>query len=159
MIDDTAAFCGLFCGSCGIYIATIRNDGKELERIAQMMKTGIEEIPCRGCRSDVLSPHCRMCGFKSCAKTRNLNNCEECGEFPCDALRDFQKQLPHRTELFESAQYRNEHGIDQWLEKMREDYSCEKCGEINSPYYTACRKCGNDPANPFIRRNISSFRK
>ncbi len=159
MIKDTVAFCGLFCESCGVYIATMKNDENELERIAQMMKTSKEEIPCKGCKSKVLSPHCRICEFRSCAENRQLSNCEECKDFPCEKLTEFQKQLPHRKELFESALYRKKNGINQWLKKMKEDYSCEKCGTINSPYYITCKNCGNNPGNSFIKRNISLFKK
>ncbi len=158
-MKNSVAFCGLFCESCGVYIATKNNDEKELERIAKMMKTTKEEILCKGCRSDVLSPHCRNCEYKKCAKEKGLLNCEECTDFPCNQLRDFQKQMPHRAELFESATFRKEKGINQWLSKMEEDYSCETCGTINSPYYIVCKKCGNNPGNKFIRRNISFLKK
>jgi Protein of unknown function (DUF3795) len=159
MIKDTVAYCGLFCESCGIYIATKKNDGPELERLAQIMKTTKDKIRCEGCRSSVLSPHCRECGFTACAKTRGADNCEQCGEFPCVKLREFQAQLPHRAELFESAAYRKAHGVEKWLRKMTEDYSCADCGAINSPYYVSCKKCGKEPANPFVGRHLGLFKK
>lgn len=159
MIDDTVAYCGLFCGSCGVYVATMKDDVEDLERIASMMKVRPEEIPCRGCRSGTLSPHCRNCEFKECARGKKLDACEECVDFPCDSLREFQRQLPHRAELFESAEYRKAHGIDAWLRKMAEDYACEKCGTVNSPYYPSCKACGNEPANPFAGRNHALFGK
>jgi len=158
-MKDTVAFCGLFCESCGVYIATQNNDISELQRIAVMMKTTVEEIRCNGCRSSILSPHCRDCEFRSCAKTKKYDNCEECSEFPCSSLQEFQKKAPHRIELFESAYFRKENGVDSWLDKMKDDYSCNTCGTINSPYYVDCKKCGFHPGNEFIKRNSVLFKK
>jgi len=159
MIKDTVAFCGLFCESCGVYIATKNHDEADLERIALRMKTTKEEIRCEGCLSAVLSPHCRECALKACARSKSLQNCELCGDFPCAKLRDFQAQLPHRAELFESANYRKVQGVESWMRKMTEDYSCADCGAINSPYYVSCKKCGKEPANPFVGRHMSLFKK
>jgi hypothetical protein len=158
-MTETVAICGLFCESCGIYIATKEQNEVELERIATMMKTTKDEIQCNGCRSTVLSPHCRDCDIKKCAISHDVINCESCNSFPCDKLEVFQKQMPHRTELFESANYRKINGIQQWIIKMRKDYACESCEYINSPYYLKCKKCGNDPANNFVKRNQSLFKK
>ena len=157
MIDTTVACCGLFCESCGVYIATKADDRAALEGIAQRMKTTSEEIRCLGCRSNTLSPHCRECNFKLCADAKGVANCEDCDSFPCPDLADFQKLLPHRAELFESAAYRKANGIRAWTSKMIEDYSCTECGTVNSPYYIKCKNCGNDPGNPFIARNRSLF--
>jgi hypothetical protein len=154
-MKDSVAYCGLFCESCGIYIATKKGDTDELGRLADMLKVSKEEIPCEGCRSSVLSPHCRNCEFRDCATNRQLANCEDCAEFPCAKLKEFQKQAPHRAELFESAAYRKANGIDRWLEKMKKDYACSSCGTINSPYYGVCKNCGRDPGNEFIGRNTS----
>jgi hypothetical protein len=156
---DTVAVCGLFCESCGIYIATQKKDDLELERLALMMKTTKEEIQCNGCRSSLLSPHCRNCEFRSCAQDKKLDNCEECRKFPCESLTVFQKKAPHRAELFKSAEYRKNNGIGMWLDKMRKDYSCPICKTINSPYFLICKKCGYAPCNEFINRNGSLFRK
>lgn len=158
-MKDTIAVCGLFCESCGVYIATQNNNEKELERIATMMKTTREEIRCNGCRSEVLSPHCRKCEFRSCTQNKNIPNCEDCQTYPCEAIMEFQKKAPHRAELFESAAFRKKNGIQKWLDKMHADYTCATCGTINSPYYITCKKCGNDPGNDFTKRNISLFRK
>lgn len=155
---DTIAVCGLFCESCGIHIATRNKDDIELERLAAMMKTTKEEIQCDGCRSGVLSPHCRNCEFRSCAQGKQMDNCEECRDFPCESIKDFQKKAPHRAELFESAEYRKNKGIDLWLGKMRKDYSCPICHTINSPYFSRCGKCGSVPCNEFRKRNMSLFK-
>ena len=158
MIKETVAYCGLFCEACGVYIATKADDQVDLERIAKRMRTTKEEIRCEGCRSGVLSPHCRECSFRDCATRKGIANCEDCDSFPCAPLVEFQKQAPHRAELFESAAYRKKNGIDAWFAKMQADYACPKCGNVNSPYYGACKKCGENPGNEFIRRNSALFK-
>ncbi len=37
--------------------------------------------------------------------------------------------------------------------------SAASCGNINSPYYITCKKCGNNPGNDFIKRNISLLKR
>jgi ribosomal protein L40E len=156
-MKDSVAYCGLFCESCGVLIATRGNDESELSRIAAKMNTTKEEVRCRGCRSSVLSPHCRNCEFRDCAKEKRIEGCEQCADFPCEALREFQKKAPHRVELFESARYRKDKGVEEWLEKMKDDYSCAECGAMNSPYYARCRACGAKPGNRFVARNVALF--
>jgi len=158
VIKETVAYCGLFCEACGVYIATKADDQADLERIAKRMGTTKEEIRCEGCRSGVLSPHCRECSFRDCATKKGIANCEDCDSFPCAPLVEFQKQAPHRAELFESAAYRGKNGVDAWFAKMQADYACPKCGNVNSPYYGACKKCGENPGNEFIRRNSALFK-
>jgi hypothetical protein len=147
----TAAVCGLFCESCGAYIATRENT---LEPLAQKFGRPAEEIQCKGCRSDTLSFYCRtMCKMKGCAADKGLQFCSECDAYPCVVLKEFQSQAPHRLELFSSLDYIKENGEEKWLCKMRGEYACAECGTINSIYQFDCRKCGHDPSSPFVERN------
>lgn len=148
---ETAAICGLFCESCRYYIATQENKG--LPELAQKAGQPAEEMRCNGCRSDTVTYYCRTCDMKLCALEKGISFCSECGEYPCGILREFQAERPHRIELYESLDYVKEKGFPAWREKMIKNYSCEKCGNINSIYDFACRKCGNDPSNPYVGRN------
>ncbi|WIV12458.1 GNAT family N-acetyltransferase [Proteiniborus sp. MB09-C3] len=56
-IKDSIAYCGLVCKLCSAG------------------KTG----QCKGCREK-----CDGCSIKECAKTRSINGCWECSEFPCE---------------------------------------------------------------------------
>lgn len=156
--NELVAHCGLYCGSCGVYLAT-RSGGEELEQLAQRFGLAPEEMRCEGCSSDVLFTHCRSCEFRDCTAGKGIENCEDCAEWPCEKLKNFQTQMPHRAELFESAAYRKENGLDAWAEKMKADYSCQSCGAINSPYYVKCKQCGNMPGNDFIGRNLELIEK
>lgn len=148
---ETAAICGLFCESCRYYIATQENEG--LEELAKSAGQPVEQIRCNGCRSDTVTYYCRTCDMKLCAMEKGIDFCSECGEYPCDMLKEFQAAKPHRIELFPSLDYAKENGYPAWREKMIANYSCEKCGTINSIYQFDCRKCNNDPSNPYVGRN------
>jgi hypothetical protein len=56
-IRDSIAYCGLVCKLCSAG------------------KTG----ECKGCREK-----CEGCSIKECAKTRGINGCFECSNFPCE---------------------------------------------------------------------------
>lgn len=149
---STAAYCGLFCESCSLYIGT-QNDPKRLERLAQEYGKSADEVRCNGCRSDKVSFYCVTCKIKDCICKKELNFCSECNEYPCSILTEFQVQRPHRLELFESLDYVKENGYECWYQKMKTNYSCERCGIVNPVYDFKCRKCGNIPPNPFVERN------
>lgn len=153
-----SAVCGLYCPACSLYIATDEN-GKRLEAVAAKLSQSVEDSRCGGCRSSLLSLHCRVCAFKSCASSRKISFCSQCGDYPCGDLRDFQAKMPHRAELWESLECVLREGHDKWLEKMEVDHSCAVCGTINSAYDMVCRSCGNAPASPFNARNEKAVKK
>lgn len=156
---DVVAHCGLYCKSCSVYIASQNNDIQALEFLAKKMNTTKEEMYCDGCRSKRLSIHCRNCDFRNCTSENEVENCEDCNSFPCEKLKDFQTKMPHRIELFESAIYRKQAGLDRWFEKMNSDYACKVCGSLNSPYFMKCKKCNNIPGNNYIERNLEKIKK
>jgi hypothetical protein len=152
------AYCGLFCEACGLYIATKENPDY-LKLLAERMNKTVEEVRCKGCRSDTLSYYCQTCTLKSCARSKGFNFCSECSEYPCNDLKEFQVKMPHRAELFQSLDYLKNNSVEMWEKKMRDDYSCPNCGAINAPYYVKCAKCGTFPGNKFIERNLPAIKK
>jgi hypothetical protein len=157
-ISQTAAHCGLYCESCSLFIGT-QSEPTRLEMLAQRYGKTADEMRCRGCRSDELSFYCATCKMKTCLKEKRLDFCSECTEYPCQILKEFQLQMPHRAELFESLDYIRDNGYDQWCVKMKTDFGCEQCGTINSIYDIKCRKCAHTPPNPFAKRNQSIIAK
>ena len=149
---DTSAICGLFCDSCAIYIGTI-DDPRRLEQIAAIRGTTAEDIRCEGCRSSVLGKYCRTCQMKACATRKGIGFCSECAEYPCEILVTFQKQMPHRIELFESLDDIRDHGEEQWRIRMEKNYRCTACGKLNAIYDENCRQCGAVPPNPYVGRH------
>ena len=154
----TSAICGLFCDSCTLYIGTTE-DPRRLEKLAANRGTTAENIRCEGCRSNVLGTYCRTCQMKACAARKGVGFCSECDEYPCGILIAFQKQMPHRIELFESLEDIRDHGEAQWRARMEKNYRCESCGTLNAIYDEACRQCGHTPPNPYAGRHKADIER
>ena len=154
-VKNLAAFCGLYCGSCGIYLATQENDAEKILQYALVLKQSFDETLCDGCKAVRKSVHCsRTCSIIKCSIEKNIEYCGVCQEFPCKELKDFQSRMPHRVEILESQNRLKETGMDQWLIEMKQNYSCPQCKTINTAYDELCRKCGFSPACKFVSRHM-----
>ncbi|MFH0895002.1 MAG: DUF3795 domain-containing protein [Bacteroidota bacterium] len=158
-----AAVCGLYCASCGVYIATQENNVQELQRMADSMKQTVEELKCDGCGAERKSVWCKIyCTFTQCAKEHKVEFCGSCSEYPCESLKDFQKKMPHRIELWKSQERIKDAGWEQWAKEMNDHFSCPACGIINSAYHLSCHKCGNTPGNQYTvlhKNEVENFFK
>lgn len=84
-------YCGDNCLSCPRYTATISNNIEKLKETALMWKRvgwrdtilNIDEIKCGGCKTVTW---CRYNDIRMCAIDRQLNNCGECGQYPCNKI-------------------------------------------------------------------------
>ncbi len=90
------AYCGLDCGECRAFKATITGDSEWKKTIAKewskALKTEFkpEDVNCSGCKSNTISGWCRkICKIRPCAEGRNLETCAECEEYPCVNLNAF----------------------------------------------------------------------
>lgn len=156
---QTAAVCGLLCNACGIYIATQENNIENLKRIAERLQIPVEQVRCNGCRSDMLSGHCKTCYFRECSNKRGLEFCSGCNDYPCSQLKDFQIKMPHRVELFQSLDRIKEIGWETWYIESVERHSCTKCNHLSGWYDFACTKCGNSPSSRFVADNFDTLIK
>jgi len=157
---NLVSLCGLYCGSCGIYLATEENDTEKLLQYAIVLNQSFSETFCDGCRADRKSAHCScMCSFIKCTSERGIEFCGACPEFPCKELTDFQSKMPHRVEIMESQNRLKEIGWEQWLIEMKENYSCPQCNSVNTAYDIACRKCGYAPGSKFVNRHKNMIDK
>jgi len=147
-----AAVCGLFCPGCSVYIATIE-DPERLARIARSLGLEKEDVKCHGCRADVRAVPCRSCGFVACAADREVEFCAQCADFPCEDLKRFQAEMPHRADLFEDGRRIREAGCKKWFREAFQQYTCRQCGTINSAYDLACRRCRSEPGSSFAERH------
>jgi len=140
-----AAVCGLYCEACRWYIATVE-DPELLRRLAAQRCVSEEEARCHGCRSDRRLYYCATCRMSACAAERGIDFCGDCGEFPCDELKRFQAEMPHRIEIFANLERIRAVGWRQWLREIRGCYACPACGTLNTAYDRKCRKCGQTPS-------------
>ncbi len=151
-----AATCGLFCPACSVYIATTE-DPQRLAQLAARFGLTQEQMRCTGCHSDTRGPYCSTCKMVVCAAEKGVDFCGACDEYPCEDLKVFQTQAPHRIDLWASQERIAQVGYERWCEEMLVDYSCPQCGTINSAYDLACRKCGAEPSCPYVSRNRAAI--
>ncbi len=145
-----AAVCGLFCPACHVFIGTTE-DPERLKGIAGRLQRPVEEMKCYGCRAEKRCFYCsENCKMTKCAAEKGIDFCVQCNEYPCEELRVFQAELPHRIELWKSQERIKEAGFEKWYIEMIEHYSCPECGTLNSAYDMACRKCGATPGCTYV---------
>jgi hypothetical protein len=147
-----AAVCGLYCGACSLYIATTE-DPARLTKLAAMFGVSEEAVKCYGCRSDKTSPHCEKCKMAACATGQGIEFCVECKVYPCDELKKFQAERPHRIELWDDLKRIKLVGYQEWIRTIKKHYACHQCGTVNSAYDLVCRKCGNDPSCEYVEKH------
>ena len=144
-----AAVCGLFCPACTIFIGT-REDPERLKGIAERIQQPLEEVHCNGCRTEERCYYCAGCKKTVCATEKGVEFCGDCPDYPCQELKAFQAEAPHRIELWQYLERIKEVGYEKWYREMLEHYSCPNCHTINSAYDIACRKCGTTPSCAYV---------
>ena len=147
-----AALCGLYCEACTLFIAT-KEDPERLKGLAARFKLSEETIKCYGCRSSKRGPYCDTCKMFACAAEQGIDFCIECVEYPCNDLKQFQSERPHRIELWGDLERIRAIGYRQWLKEIRENYTCPQCRTINSAYDLICRKCGEEPSCGYVAKH------
>ena len=113
-MKEKIAFCGINCAECEAYIATINNDDelrrKTAENWSKLYKADIkpESINCLGCTSknEPTFAHCKVCDYRNCGLSKNVENCAHCDEYACEDLAKFHAAVP---------------GIKDNLDKIREN--------------------------------------
>lgn len=151
-----AAVCGLFCRACSIYIGSTE-EPERLKPIAERFGKKPEEIRCEGCRAEVRFLYCQTCSMYRCASDKGIDFCGECESFPCEDLKEFQKAMPHRIELWKAQEKIKKEGPEAWYAEMVKRYSCPKCGTVNSAYDRRCRKCGASPSCAYVGENAEEI--
>jgi hypothetical protein len=155
---DLMAPCGLYCGLCGIYIATRDNNEKFKSVMGNLYGTKAEDTECYGCmQSDPpkkLYGFCRICTIRNCVKSRKYYSCHQCDEWPCKMIEDFglatgrrvmKRTIPVWREKVK--QRGDEKGSVEWARCECERYHCSSCG---SPLFRGaqrCRACGRNVAD------------
>ena len=101
--------------------------------------------PCEGCRkSDEGKPeHCRRCKIKDCAGERGLSNCYECADYPCKRIKALEKsyRTRYRASLLENSAFVRERGLDAFLRRQKERFTCPVCGGVISIHDAECSEC------------------
>lgn len=122
---ETAAICGLFCGTCPSY-----------------------PKGCGGCLSDNVAPGCDTCGsgFRDCANLHHVIRCHECREFPCARLKSFSKKhivngICHHAHIMDDLTKMQEICVEAWVESQTDAHTCKSCGQLIPWFEKICPRC------------------
>lgn len=133
------AYCGLFCGTCKIFLAT---QNGTLDKLSKETKIPVELLRCNGCRSTEVSLFCRNCAMKKCCSQKGLFTCADCEEFPCSVLKAFENdQHQHHKGVVVLLNDLKQNGETKWIEIQKERWSCNNCGHPFSWYDKNCENC------------------
>lgn len=130
--------CGLDCFNCHFYLAHEDQEAmKVVEKLSEKLNIPVEIMLCKGCRSHSgkipLQQHIfgeahRCAAYECSQKSKNLDFCGDCDEFPCDHLHPYADKanvLPHNTKVFNLCLI-NKMGLEQWAKTkaadVRKDY-------------------------------------
>jgi hypothetical protein len=138
---ELIAPCGMNCGICIAYYG-YRLDGDKRAK------------PCIGCR-----PSRKNCAFimKRCKylPTKAVESCFECRDFPCENLRklDERYRTKFRMSMIENLEFIKRNGIEQFLKRQKEKYTCPECGGIICVHDGKCYSCVQNRDEPTSDRN------
>jgi hypothetical protein len=101
---------------------------------------------CPGCRdkSQNVPEHRARCVIKNC-ETMAKNNWEDCSpcESRCLRLKRLNKRYKEKynTDIFENFNQIKDHGMDAFLEKQKEKWTCPQCGNLICMHRGFCMNC------------------
>lgn len=140
------AYCGLYCGACPHYLAS---ENGTIEQLAASKNGTAEDMRCQGCKSEVVSVWCRVCVLKQCARSKGLEFCGGCDQYPCANLQGFinDPAYPYHQLVPQDLQTIGEKGLDVWLAEQDTRWRCPTCGTKHSWHDTTCPSCGSPTRN------------
>jgi hypothetical protein len=137
---ELAAPCGLYCGVCGIYVATRDNNEKFKEKLAPVYGAKPEDLVCDGCLSQRVWSYCQVCPIKSCCRDKKIEGCHQCKEFPCQFIDNFPIPVGKKVILRAIPRWR-ELSTEQWMQEEEQRYTCPHCGAAAFRGAMRCRSC------------------
>ena len=155
---DLMAPCGLYCGACGVYIATRDGNDKFKAVLGNLYGSKPEETECRGCMQPdppkKLYGYCSTCAIRDCVRTKGFYSCHQCDEWPCDKIENFAlatgvRVMKRAIPLWRSkvAELGDAEGSVEWARGECERYHCSSCGNPLFRGAQRCRACGHDTSS------------
>jgi len=133
--------CGMYCSVCSIRAADKNNDQKLKGQLAFFFGTSPENIACEGCMSGKCFENMvKTCSIRACAQKKGLTGCHQCGDFPCDNIKNFPME-PARNKILEAIPKWKELGTERYVAEVEKRYTCPKCGTLLHRYATECSNC------------------
>jgi len=148
--ENLVAPCGLYCGACPMYIATVLNDDEKIKAMTKQFGGGRanfnrEDLLCEGCLGGgKLASFCRRCNLRDCAAGKpNVTRCSDCPDFPCSKITSFNNDgMTHHSEVLANLKQLKQMGIKKWTAYEEDRWRCPKCKTNLSWYEEKCSKCG-----------------
>jgi hypothetical protein len=155
---ELMAPCGLYCGACGVYIATRDNNEKFRAVMGKLYGTTPEETHCVGCMqadpSKKRYKYCNYCPIRNCVTSKGYYSCHQCAQWSCDHINNFGYatgvRVMNRTiPVWRSkvAEYGDEKGSVEWARAECERYHCPGCGKPLFRGAQRCRACNRPVAD------------
>jgi hypothetical protein len=149
---DLMAPCGLYCGACGVYIATRDGNDKFKAILGNLYGTKPEDTECCGCMQPdppkKMYCFCKVCKIRECIQSRGFYSCHQCSEWPCENINQFgfttgirvmKRAIPvWRAKV---AEFGDEAGSVAWARSECERYHCPSCGKAVFRGSQQCRSC------------------
>ena len=146
---ELMAPCGLYCGTCGVYIATRDNNDKFKAILGNIYGTKPEETECLGCMQPdppkLRYGFCETCPIRECVKSKGAYSCHQCDEWPCSMIEGFglatgrrvmKRTIPvWRAKVAEGG---DEQGSVEWARFECQRCHCPSCGE---PLFRGAQRC------------------
>src|SRR5512137_1269813 len=114
-IPELTAPCGLDCFNCELHEKNVTEERRM--KFAAAFKIAPEKASCAGCRA---SGGCRLhwgaCDTLDCAKSRAVEFCYECADFPCEKLcpsAESALRYPHNLKLYNLSRMKLL-GVEKW---------------------------------------------
>lgn len=138
--------CGIPCFECGAY--KVKSNEAIRKRISETLGLDYDKSVCEGCRNRngigflseknnifpegkcLLMNEKGECKIYLCAEEKQIHNCSECYDFPCDNLQpvaDRANRIPHNLKIYNLSLIKKI-GLDKWAK--------EKAGSVLNDYMT-----------------------
>jgi hypothetical protein len=155
---DLMAPCGLYCGTCAIYIATRDGNEKLKAILGNLYGTKPEETECYGCKQadppKKLYSFCKDCKIRNCVKSKDYYSCHQCSEWPCTMIENFGfatgvKVMKRTIPIWRAkvAELGDEKGSVEWARAECARYHCPSCGNPLFRGAQQCRSCKKSVAD------------
>jgi hypothetical protein len=140
--------CGMYCSVCSVRAADKNNDQQLKGQLAMFFGTSPENIACEGCLSTkTFEMMVKTCSIRACAREKALTGCHQCGDFPCDVIKNFPMELA-RNRIMEAIPAWKQLGTERYVAEVEKRFTCSQCGTLLHRYATACSNC----QSPFSAR-------
>ncbi len=116
--QNLTAPCGIDCFNCQMLEGNITEQLKNT--YAALLKKSPDEVACQGCRTmNGCRLHYQSCDLLDCVKTKRVEFCYQCPEFPCSMLEpalDGADKYPHNLKLYNLCRIQRI-GVEEWAKE------------------------------------------